>query len=70
MTKTPKPIWLFGITPNKTCKTCKHCYQSGNNRKYYKCEIWDKCFKGSSSASDIRLKWQACGKYESEVEEQ
>ena len=68
MRKTPKPIFLWGMTANKTCKTCKHCYQAGyGNHKYYKCELWNKCFTGSSSASDIRLKWNACGKYESEV---
>ena len=54
---------MFGTIPDKTCKTCEHCIRHFQSRAWYKCEIWDNCFRGSSAASDIRLKWQACKKY-------
>jgi len=60
---------LYGLTQGKQCKTCKHCHgRDYYNKRYYKCDIWDNMFRGSSAASDIRLKNQACGKYESEGE--
>lgn len=63
--KTRTMQQMYGTIPEKTCKTCKHCYYiSGYNQRFYKCDIWDKCFCGSSAASDIRIKNQACKKYE------
>ena len=53
---------LYGITKGKTCKTCKHCIcMYHHTRSYYKCELW---IISHSSATDIRLKNNACGKYE------
>lgn len=53
---------LYGITVGKICKTCKHhvCYNY-HNKNYHKCELWQ---VSHSAATDIRLKNQACGKYE------
>ena len=64
--KTPTMQQLYGTIEGKTCKTCKHCEKHGfgHTNAWYKCEIWNKMFTGSSSASDIRLKWTACKKYE------
>lgn len=56
---------LFGLTRGKTCKTCKHCLKIDYHCKtYYKCELW---IISNSEATDIRLKNNACGKYESEI---
>ena len=53
---------LYGTTVGKTCKTCRHLLrQHWNERNYYKCELW---YISSSEATDIRLKNQACGRYE------
>ena len=57
----------YGVIEGKVCKTCEHCYAAGYNRRFYKCELWDRFFRGSSEASDIRLKNQAC-KYHIEKE--
>jgi hypothetical protein len=55
---------LYGLTQGKTCKTCKHCLKINYHCKtYYKCDLW---FISNSEATDIRLKNNACGKYESE----
>ena len=53
---------LYGKTAGKTCKTCKHhvCYHY-HDKNYHKCVLW---YVSNSAASDIRLKHQACGKYE------
>jgi len=53
----------YGVIEGKTCKTCEHCYAAGYSRTFYKCELWDRFFRGSSEASDIRLKNQACKYY-------
>lgn len=53
---------LYGTTKDKTCKTCSHLVcNEWNNKNYYKCELW---YMSSSEATDIRLKNQACGRYE------
>ncbi len=53
---------IYGTTEGKTCKTCRHLLrQHWNKRNYYKCELW---YISSSEATDIRLKNQACGRYE------
>ena len=63
--KRYKPMQeLYDLTQGKTCKTCKHCLKIDYHCKtYYKCELW---FISNSEATDIRLKNNACGKYESE----
>lgn len=56
-------IRFFGTGPQGTkCKTCKHLVinQPGQN-KYYK------CFKRgitNGAATDHRVGWQSCGKYQ------
>lgn len=58
----------YGVIEGKTCKTCKHCVKYTNlqgNRNWYKCEKW---VVTSCSATDIRLKDKACGKYEEDEE--
>lgn len=62
--KTKTMQEMFGTIEGLTCKTCKHVYCRRQSRTWYKCEIWDDYFRGISEASDIRLKNQACGKYE------
>lgn len=53
---------LHGIKEGETCKTCKHCIDCGyHGRTYYKCALW---IQSNSSATDIRLKWKACNKWE------
>lgn len=65
--KTPTMQERYGITEGKTCKTCVHCYDLHYHDYHYKkCDLWDQFFRGSSEASDIRLKNKACGKYEEE----
>ena len=65
--KTPTMQERYGSTEGKTCKTCVHCYDYHYHDYHYKkCELWDYFFKGTSCASDIRLKNTACGKYEEE----
>ena len=66
--KRYKPMQeLFGLTQGKTCKTCKHCLKVDYHCKtYYKCELW---VISNSEATDIRLKNTACGKYESESDQ-
>ena len=61
--KTKTMQEMFGVVEGK-CKDCIHCYRRRMSRMWYKCEIWDNCFRGSSAASDIRLKNQACGRFE------
>lgn len=55
----------YGKIEGKTCKTCAHLVQKRCNRTFYKCELW---YISDSEATDIRLKNQACGRYE-EVKE-
>ncbi len=62
--KTKTMQEMFGTKDGLTCKTCKHLYCRRQSRKWYKCELWDDYFRGISEASDIRLKNQACGKYD------
>ena len=64
--KTKTMQEMFGIIKNKQCRTCKHLEQHRQANRWYKCEIWNSFFRGSSQASDIRLKNQACGMYEEE----
>jgi hypothetical protein len=62
--KYKKPIELYGPgPPGETCKTCDHCNSYRQSRKWYKCGEW---IESNSSATDIRLKWPACGKWEKE----
>ena len=44
-----------------TCSTCKHLIKHSDSRNYYKC-----AYRGdtSSAATDHRVNWPACAKYE------
>lgn len=47
----------------ETCGTCKHRYGiMFTSRRVYKCA--QVVPKGSSAASDLRLKWPACRRWE------
>ena len=60
--KYPTMQYQHRIIEGKTCKTCRHCLcKDHHGRTYYKCELW---ILSHSSATDIRLKNKACGKYE------
>lgn len=51
-----------GQLPGKTCKTCKYLQKwHYHSKNYYKCELWR---NSNSSATDIRLKNNACKKYQ------
>lgn len=65
--KTPTMQEMYGVIEGKQCRTCKHLYYYRQSAKWYKCELWDAFFRGHSAASDIRLKNQACGKYEEDI---
>lgn len=65
--KTKTMQEMYGITEEKECRTCTHLYCKQWQRNYYKCELWDDFFRGSSEASDVRLKSKACGKYAEEA---
>lgn len=58
-----RPFELFGVGPKgKTCRTCAHLLSGKyHNRTYHKCLIW---VVSHSAATDIRLKWPACGRWE------
>lgn len=57
-----KPQEMYGLKNNgETCRTCKHVYGFRQSKQYYKCEKW---ILSHSEATDIRLKWPACGKWE------
>lgn len=60
-----KPWVMHGYGPEgKTCKTCEHHYTYTGNRTWHKCAIWH---QSSSAATDIRVSWPACGKYQEET---
>ena len=71
MTKTPTMQAMYGTRIGHICKDCIHLRTwSFGKRKVYKCELWLKHFTGNSSASDIRLKNVACGKFDLSEEAQ
>lgn len=65
--KHPSPmVRKYGLSANdETCKTCKHLYRKEYQAgAYYKCELLGNT---NGAGTDIRLKWDACGKYEERV---
>ena len=55
---------MFGVLDGKTtCKDCDNLISSRRDKCYYKCSIYGET---SSEASDWRLKYLACGKYNTE----
>ena len=56
--------YLFGTTEGKTCGQCANLFDNGHggrSRRYYKCQ-WLPTTNGP--ATDWRLRWPACGKFE------
>ena len=55
-------IAVFGPGPGGArCKTCRHLFCNERSRRYYKCDL-RRCSHGP--ATDHRINWPACGKYE------
>jgi len=54
-------VLLYGVTPEKQCKTCKHLTGHRRARTYYKCLL-----RGVTHGpgTDHRVGWPACGRYE------
>jgi hypothetical protein len=53
---------MFGTVEDLACGSCRHLIGGKyHNKQYYKCELWH---ISHSSATDIRLKDKACGKWE------
>jgi len=62
--KTNPMIRIYGQGPEgKRCKHCKHitCKEFGNT--YYKCDLRRNT---NGPATDHRINWPACGKFEPE----
>ena len=55
-----KLIRVYGAKPG-TCKGCVHLHAESHDRTWYKC---DQAYQSSSAATDWRVSWPACGKYE------
>ena len=47
---------------DKTCRLCRHVVATGNGSKYLKCKAHEPWTHGP--ATDLRLKWQACERFE------
>lgn len=64
--KHPSPmVRKYGLSDEAAkCKTCKHLfhkkYRAGS---YYKCQLLGDT---NGAGTDVRLKWDACGRYEKE----
>lgn len=57
-------IAAYGTTEGKKCKTCKLLYVHQMSNRFYKCRL-RKFSHGP--ATDHKVNWPACGKYEEEV---
>jgi hypothetical protein len=62
----PNPmVRLYGLDGyGRTCRTCKHLLCLPSGRRYYKCDL-RKITHGP--ATDHRVRWKACAKYERRV---
>lgn len=49
---------MFGEIPDKKCGDCEHLITHQQSRKWFKCECYG---LNSSTSSDFRKKWKACG---------
>ncbi len=61
-----KLINLHGKTEDKKCKTCALLGVRSFAKNYYKCTLVS---SSGNPATDWRVNWQACGKYQPETEE-
>lgn len=60
----PSPmVRKHGLSSEReTCKTCKHLFRKEYRAgAYYKCRLLGDT---NGDGTDIRLKWDACGRYE------
>lgn len=57
------PTGNGAIDLNHNCRECAHCIVKGYDRKYYKCDV-SPLGESRSAASDIRLSWPACLKFQ------
>lgn len=60
----PSPmVRRYGLSAEpETCKTCKHLYRKEYQAgAYYKCKLQGNT---NGAGTDIRLKWDACRRYE------
>lgn len=62
----PNPmVKSCGITDNEKCKDCKFLLRKEfHNKTYYKCQ-W--CGNSNGSGTDHRISWDACGKFEVDI---
>lgn len=56
---------VYGLTEGQTCGTCRHLICKHYSKRYYKCGM---ARQTSSAATDWRVSWQACGKWEAREE--
>lgn len=65
--KYKKPWEMFGLGPEgETCRTCNNRIEGHCGSKFVrKCPEW---ILSHSEATDIRLKWPACGKWKARKE--
>ena len=57
---------VYGKLENKFCKHCSFLVKKSYSKTYYKCSLRgnvDKC----STKSDHKINWNACGKFENEI---
>lgn len=47
--------------PGETCGSCGHCWAKKYANRYYKCDLTP---DSSGPATDIRVRWPACVKWE------
>ena len=60
--KTNPCLLLYGAGPESTtCATCTHLHALHMGGTYYKCDLRR---LSRSAATDHRMRWPACGKYE------
>jgi hypothetical protein len=61
--RSPNPcIALYGPGPEgQTCKGCRHLFAHGHERAYWKCDL--RTFS-RGRATDHRVGWPACGRFE------
>lgn len=60
------PTGNGSIDTRQSCGNCIHCtdeYHGGGGRLYHKCDV-SRLGRSHSAASDVRLSWPACGKFE------